>query len=170
MLTREQTLEFLMDRDGGTRDVTFTPVTRKSLGDFLKLLLASYTVCTAHDNDGEDVAFQLRESELDSVLDREAGTLHVTLSNPSAVIRNLGVLIDWATGKATYCVEVYFFPDAVDPIAFTLEWFVALLKAWNDQLRADDYFVRYENASWELYDAGGLGVIFTSKHLPEGMS
>jgi len=36
-----------------------------------------------------------------------------------------------------------------------------LIEDWNSVLESPDYFVRFENASWKLYDTNDLGVIYT---------
>jgi predicted metalloendopeptidase len=42
----------------------------------------------------------------------------------------------------------------------------AIIEEWNSLLQSDDYFVRYENASWKLYDPDGLGVIYSRRRPP----
>jgi hypothetical protein len=69
-----------------------------------------------------------------------------------------------------YGIELSFFPADLDSETFRVDSFIALIEAWQSVLGADDYFVRYENASWDWYDANGLGVIYTGSQLRASQS
>jgi hypothetical protein len=166
METAEKALECLLDRDGSTRDVNFTPVTREELVSFLIFLMEDYRLESACNADGHDLVPRLGAHEFDAALQGSAGYVHATLSNPSAVVRFLQFFVFWSPDEPGYGLEVSFFPDDVAIERFTLDAFLAMLTDWNGRLQADDYFVRYENASWKLYDASDPGVIFTRKRPP----
>lgn len=157
--------KFLLDSDGTTRDVTFTPVAAEGLGAFLNLLLSKYRVVNARDADGKDVASLFRAGLGEDPFSNAGGYVHVVLERSGQLIPVLQLFIDWPVDEGAYSLEVSFFPSDLDPQAFQVSAFVALIEEWRSVLGADDYFVRYENASWDWYDANGLGVIFTGHQL-----
>lgn len=159
-------LESLLDRDGSTRDVNFTPVTREALVSFLEYLTADYRLDSACDIDGEDVVPIVTALGFADVIQGSTGYVHATLSNPSAIIRFLQFFVFWNADEPGFGVEVSFFPEDITKEQLTLDAFCKMLSNWNAVLQADDYFVRYENASWKLYDSTDPGIIFTRKRPP----
>jgi len=104
------------------------------------------------------------------MLDAQSGFLHGILESESGLFRRLQVFIDWpADSSPDFCVELSFFPDEVYTSAFSVRAFDAQIEEWRSILGAQDFFVRQENASWDIYDAGGLGVIYTHSSPPKWM-
>jgi hypothetical protein len=157
--------EFLLDSDGTTRDVTFTPVGAASLRAFLNSLLSKYHVIKASDAEGKDVESLFRADVGDDALGAPGGYVHAVLEGSEQLIPVLQLFIDWPVDEHAYSLELSFFPSDLDAQAFQVHAFVALIEEWRSILGADDYFVRYENASWDWYDAAGLGVIYTGHQL-----
>jgi hypothetical protein len=159
--------DYLLDSDGTTRDVTFTPCPRDALLSFLRHLLGSFRPVSLADNEGADKLQQLISGELAALLEGHAGFLHGIWESESGLFRRLQTFIDWpADSSPDFCVELSFFPDEVHTSAFSVRAFDAQIEAWRSMLGAQDFFVRQENASWDIYDAGGLGVIYTHSRPP----
>ena len=163
MVTQSEAVKCILECDGGTRDVTFTPTTEEAVGDFVHMLLLNYKLESAFDHEGVDRTNQLHTPR---PLDGCSGYVHAVFTNKTKLIQSLQIFVDWDGTSGDYCVEVSFFPNDVDRQAFSLDRFHDVIERWTHILRADDYFVRYENASWDLYDPDGLGVIFTRKQPP----
>lgn len=163
MVTELQAAEFLLDCDGSCRDVTFTPTTKEAIVTFIRAILSQYRATSAFDNNGIDRSQQLHT---DSPLDGIDGYVHITLSEGVGLIPDLQLFIDEDHDTGKHCLEVTFFPNDIDAQRFSFRDFRTLIDNWNEILQSDDYFVRYENASWNLYDPNGLGVIYSRKQPP----
>jgi hypothetical protein len=155
--------KFLLDSDGTSRDVTFTPVGAEGLGAFLNLLLSKYHVVNARDADAKDVASLFRAGLGEDRFRDTGGYVHVVFEGSGQLIPVLQLFMDWPVDEGAYSLELSFFPSDLDPQSFQVSVFVELIEEWRSILGADDYFVRYENASWDWYDADGLGVIYTGR-------
>lgn len=158
MYTDSQICDWILERDGSTRDVTFMPVDRARVFLLLQYLLADYALVSVSHNDGND---RRKDFSNPIILDGRSGFLHVVLDSDTSLIRRIQVFVDWHDSQAEYSVEISFFPDELDSFRFTLRAFQDLIEGWNAILQAKDYFVRFENASWKEYDANDLGVIYT---------
>lgn len=77
----------------------------------------------------------------------------------------LQVFIDWPEDDGHYVLELSFFPNDLNAGRLEIRTFMTLIEEWRSLLAAEDYFVRYENASWHLYNSNGLGVIYTGRQL-----
>ena len=163
MVSESKATEWILDRDGSCRDVTFTPTKRIAVEAFLSSMVSKYRIESALDYNGIDRANQLRTD--DPLLGFD-GYVHIILAEGGGIIPQLQIFIDEEEDPSKLGVEVTFFPQDIDLECFSLPLFMALIDTWNELLQSDDYFVRYENASWELYDSAGLGVIYTRKLPP----
>ena len=158
MYTDLQIHDWILERDGSTRDVTFMPVDRERVFAFLQRLLANYELVSVSDNDGNDRKTDVSDH---GILAGHSGYLHLVLDSATSLIRRIQAFVDWDIPETDYCVEISFFPDEIDVANFTLEAFQDQVEEWNGILEAQDYFVRFENASWKPYDTHDLGVIYT---------
>lgn len=163
MVTESQAEEWILECDGSSRDVTFTPTSKDAIVAFLKSLLSHYVISSAFDNNGIDRSSQL---QTDDPLQGIDGYIHIVLTDGDGMIRHLQLFIDEDRDLRQHCLEVTFFPNDIDAQQFSLRGFRTLIDEWNAILGSDDYFVRYENASWDLYDPAGLGVIYSRKQPP----
>ena len=170
MLDKKEITRCLLDSDGTTRDVTFTPVTAENLRAFLNSLLRDYQISMARDADAKDIASLFKDGMGDDVFRAPEGYMHVVLERPEQLIPVLQVFIDWPMDHRGYGIELSFFPNDLGPKTFRVEAFMALMEKWCSLIGAEDYFVRYENASWEWYDSSGLGVIYTGSQLRASQS
>ena len=163
MVTEYQAEEWILDCDGSCRDVTFTPTSKIAVVAFVKSLISRYVVTSAYDNNGIDRSQQLQAGDPLHGID---GYVHIVLADGDGMIPHLQLFIDEDRELQKHCLEITFFPNDIDAQHFSLTAFRSLIDEWNAILHADDYFVRYENASWELYDPTGLGVIYSRKQPP----
>ncbi len=163
MVTESQAVEYILDCDGSCRDVTFTPTTRAAVLAFLRSMVSRYSVKSACDNNGVDRSGQLLT---DDSLKDITGYVHIVLTDGDGLIPHLQIFVDRDPETGEHCVEVTFFPDDIKQDFFSLSSFRALVDDWNRLLVSDDYFVRYENASWKLYDPMDVGVIYSRKLPP----
>ena len=166
MATESQAQKWILDCDGSFRDVTFTPTSKDAIVAFVKYLLPRYVVSSALDNNGGDRASQLQGNDPLQGID---GYIHIVFKDGHGLISQLQLFIDEDCELRRHCAEVSFHPGDIDARTFRLHDFRALIEEWNTLLQSDDYFVRYENASWKLYDHDGLGMIY-SRHRPPSVA
>lgn len=156
--------EYLLDADGSSRDITFTPVGQDRMIAFLELLRRSHYPDSFRDSESADMLTHIDGSEWSRIFTSESGYVHGCWSSAAALLPRLQTFIDW--DAAGYCLEVSYFPQDVDPESFSVRGFRQLVEDWRETLGAEDYFVRYENVSWELYDSAGFGVFYTHQRPP----
>ena len=156
--------DYLLDADGSSRDITFTPVNQDRMIAFLEVLRVSHQPDSLRDSESEDVLPLLGGSEWSRMFTSDSGYLHGCWSSAASPLPRLQTFIDWDAGG--YCLEISYFPQDVDAESFSVSGFRELIEGWRATLGASDYFVRYENASWGLYDPAGLGVFYTNLRQP----
>jgi hypothetical protein len=161
--TKQNALELLRYRDGSCRDVTFTPVTRDAVASFFTLETRRSQLESAFDGDGVDVGEALATSSPRDLLSKPTSSIHSVFKSTDLPVNQFQVFVYWGPGQLDYFVEITFFPQ--DVVATELDQILELLQEWNGILRADDYFVRFENASWKEYSHTD-DVIFTRKRPP----
>ncbi|RBP39847.1 hypothetical protein DES53_109275 [Roseimicrobium gellanilyticum] len=167
MYPSTEVLKYLLERDGSTRDITFRPAARWRLIAFCEQLLSKYSIESLSDSEGEDQAEALKVHDWETLFGSSCGHSFGVFRSDSAIIQRLLCFVDWdLSDHSEYEVELSFFPTDLCPTTFTLPAFRELVEEWRTVLGADDYFVRQENASWDLYDSTGLGVIYTHLRPP----
>ncbi|WP_054029596.1 hypothetical protein [Desulfatitalea tepidiphila] len=166
MFTKQKVIECILDTDGMTRDITFTPTSHFYMVEAIKNFTEGYRIDNATDNEGEDVSRLLKENPA-KILSEGNGYIHCVLVSDQQLIPCIQLFIDWDSQKKDeYCLEISFFPNDINPASFKLHDFMKLIDKWASILNAKDYFVHYENASWDLYDPKGFGVIYTKQNRP----
>ena len=159
--------DYLLDADGSSRDITFTPVKRERMIAFLRLLKTRHRPESLRDGEGNDILPLLSREDWPGMFAPESGHLHGCWSSPTELLPRLQTFVDWDGGPSgDHCLEVSYFPQDVDAASFSVSAFRQLVEDWRTTLEASDYFVRYENASWDLYDPAGLGVFYTHLRQP----
>lgn len=150
----------LVDCDGSCRDINFSESI--SLGGaigVLHFLASSWTLSRAMNEDGGDIPF----SGLSVALERGSGSLWTTWNhgaNPSHV----QAYFFWNTDGGVFC-ELTFFPQDFDAASFTLDGFLLLLGKLVNAAGSKEYYVRFENASWQHGDQTKYGdVIFSHEN------
>lgn len=149
-------LECLLDSDGSTRDITFTPASRECVSSFIKSFFKAYSVGELHDQDGEPV--EIDHCVVMKKLEGDEGCIHGQLINDGGLIGQVHLFIDWPEDEMV-AIEISFFPMDLDK-EFSLKRFLSSLNEWWGLLQVSEVFVRYENASWEWYNPNGLGVFY----------
>ena len=155
-MSDDEVLQYLLDSDGSTRDITFTPATHECVSEFLKVFLATYSAGELNDQDGLSV--ELSHQEVMNKLASKEGCVHGQLKAEGSLIGQVQLFIDWPEDEKI-AIEVSYFPCDLHE-EFTLEKFLSKLNQWWGLLQSSEVFVRYENASWEWYNPKGLGVFY----------
>ena len=163
MITKTQAAEWILDCDGSCRDVTFTPTGAQKAACFVQFIDSEYTSLSSNDNNGIDRTGQLGGDDPLLGID---GFIHYSFKRDGGLISALQLMIDHDTETDEFCVEVSFFPQDINLDLFSLDVFMELVNQWNAILQSKDFFIRYENVSWDLYDPKGLGVIYSRSHPP----
>jgi len=167
MFTKQEIIDFILDSDGSTRDITFTPTSKFHMQNAIKHFTTKYRIGNATDNEGEDVLNILMEDPA-KILNNGNGYIHCVLISEQQQIPCVQLFIDWdIKNNSEYCLEISFFPNDINPTSFNLQDFMKQVDEWADILHSNDYFVRYENASWDLYDSKGIGIIYTKQNRPK---
>jgi len=152
--------KYLRDSDGSTRDITFTPIPPEDLFNFLAKFFSEFSDISISDKDGNEV-----EANLPKVIDAlssDSGFIHGVLKSESFMVSPFQIFIDWENPHC-FRVELSYFPQDIITERFSVSTFLKKVISWWDLLRADEVFIRYENASWKWYDKQGLGVFFYKK-------
>lgn len=163
MVTEAEAEEWILDCDGSCRDVTFTPTSKEAVGSFVKFLLQRYQVTSTNDCHGLDRVEQLQKADPCEAID---SVNHVVMKKDDRIISQLQLFIDEEQELCRYCVEVTFFPDDINRQLFSFGTFHSMIEQWNEILQSKDYFIRYENVSWEHYNPNGSGVIYSRNQPP----
>ncbi|WP_417387303.1 hypothetical protein [Gimesia sp.] len=152
----QEIMECLLDNDGSTRDINFTPAAFENVSLLISLLIDDYQQGVFFGPGGEQVEFESKA--VCSLLGKEAGTIYGYFESETALIKKLQLFLDWPE-EGQCAVELSFFSDDLQA-DFKIERFLSQLNSWWDILKAREVFVRYENASWEWYNPNDLGVFY----------
>jgi len=149
--------EAILDQDGSCRDVTFANVPCDRLAPGIALLNRHFGSVTATDCATGSIVH----------LERELGrgqqekSYILELSSGLSAISNAQFFIETEPSGMTF-LELTFFPQDIRQI----DRLFLLLNDLRSKFSSDQYWLRYENASWELGDVGtGSGVICTSSSI-----
>ena len=159
-MNKQEITEYLLDNDGSTRDITFTPANLENLTIFLSSFLSYYDTGELNDQDGESIQIEV-DSVLALLTSRNEGCIHGQLKARDALISQVYLFVDWPE-ESGYAIEISFFPEDLNA-NFSLEQFMVQLDEWWKSLDSEEVFVRYENASWDYYDPKGLGVFYHAR-------
>ena len=130
----------------------------------MQSIASQYATRSSNDNNGVDRSAQLDNDDPFVGID---GYIHIVFDGGTGLFPKLQLFIDHDRDTDEHCVEVTFFPQDINRELFSLALFLSMVNDWNAILKSEDFFIRYENASWELCDPDGLGVICTRKSPPE---
>lgn len=166
MTTRQDIQDALFDADGSARDITFTPVSAEGVASLFRVLQRDFQLQGAFDSEGDDVAPAVKVASIDDLFPREKGSVHSIWSSSGHVISHLQVFVSWPERDDQYFVELTFFPNDLIRERFSLGSFAQIIEDLAETLQAENYFVRYENASWKEYDGEAPDVIYTRRTKP----
>ncbi|WP_236615863.1 hypothetical protein, partial [Rhodopirellula europaea] len=148
----------LFDHDSGScRDVNFTPLSLEDCSKIVHRVFAASSACIAHDSNGEPLAFDAAEFVKSFATIPSA---HATLSNVAGLFDSLQCFA--CADQNGAFLELTFFPADLAPSDDPLVHVVRFLNSLCGGTSVSEYFVRYENASWQFGTTGpNTGVIFT---------
>lgn len=151
----------LLDRDGSCRDVNFEHPVWCGVDDMIRRLRSTFKKIKVFDSGGNTIN-ELAPGSVFSAA--KNGFVQLVLEEGSDLIANLQVFVA-LEDDGTPFVELTFFPEDVKATSNLKRDFITWADEIRRLLRADRYFARYENASWEFGDLGPTsGVFLVSEH------
>ncbi len=153
----------LLDHDGSARDITFTPVKIGDLISFVNAISKEYALREGHYFEGDNEGVSLVTESIGTCLQKSNGSIYSYWLSTSHMISQLQIFIYWPQDEGKYFLELTFFPQDIVQNKYDANNFIQIIAKWADALSAENYFVRYENASWKEYDETSPDVIFTKK-------
>lgn len=152
----------ILDRDGSCRDIDIEEVSFERAGNVVESLKVAYLITSAVNSEGEDVEKVLNEGHIFEEFEKWPNSIHATFENERALISHLQLYLVWGHSE-NVSVEFTFFPDAIAE-NFSFSAFEQFISPFIRASGSTEYFVRYENASWEYGDLSPEGgVIFHGK-------
>lgn len=149
----------ILDQDGSCRDINIQDITFARTLSVLDCLKNIYQLKSAVNAEGEDITSCLACGQVDEELEKKQNHIHATYQNNEALITNLQVFVEWNNSKKVF-IEFTFFPEDVCNW-FSFDAFINFISPFIEASDSKDFFVRYENASWEYGDTSPLsGVIY----------
>lgn len=146
----------LLADDGACRDINFSEYIPTSAAiDVLEFLASSWTLAQAVTSSGTEIL----SDALGDELRRPSGSLSTTWDgghNPEYI----QAYFHWDNPDKVFC-EITFFPRDFDSETFKLAEFLQMFDRLILAARSEEYYLRYENASWRHGQHGRSDVIFS---------
>lgn len=159
-LTRRRIEAALLDRDGSCRDINFSEsiLTSRAI-DVLEFLASSWNCVQAMTGEGDEIA----GAELQGNLQQASGSLS-TIWNGGHNPEHLQAYFCWNEPDQVFC-EITFFPQDIDSGTFELMDFLSILGRLVAVAGSNEYYLRYEDASWRHEQQKNDTVILSDKVL-----
>lgn len=142
-LTRRRVEAALLDCDGSCRDINFAEyIPTSGALSILEFLASSWTFSQAMTSGGEKII----KEELQGILQQASGSLS-TVWNCGCNPEHIQAYFHWDAPDRVFC-ELTFFPQDFNGETFTCVGFLSLLNKLVLAAHSDEYFLRYEDASW----------------------
>ena len=158
--TRRRVEAALLDCDGSCRDINFAEsISTSGAIDVARFLASSWTLTRATTSEGDEID----SAGLQSKLRLASGSLSTVWTgghNPE----HIQAYFHWLQPDKVFC-EITFFPNDFDNETFSLQRFLSMLSNLALAARSDEYYLRYEDASWRHGQHGKDGVILSDKVL-----
>ncbi|MYM31376.1 hypothetical protein GTP58_23850 [Duganella sp. CY15W] len=158
--TRGRVEAGLLDLDGSCRDINFAEgISTSGSIEIMRFLMASWRLAQAMTGDGCEVV----SAELSSTLRQPSGSISTVWKggrNPE----HIQAYFQWLKPDKVFC-ELTFFPQDFDNKTFTLQGFLATLGQLVSAAQSEEYYLRYEDASWCHGQYEKDGVILSHKVL-----
>ncbi|MDN2710164.1 hypothetical protein O0880_12115 [Janthinobacterium sp. SUN118] len=134
----------LLDDDGSCRDINFEECisTSGAIG-VLHVLAAYWQLRQAKTYSGEDIPY----AALARFLEQRTGALS-TLWDDGSNPKHIQAFFYWDAAGSIFC-ELTFFPQDFDRAHFSLNEFLRMLSKLVSAAHSKEYYVRFENASWQ---------------------
>lgn len=159
--TRHRVESALLNRDGSCRDINFTQsISTSGAIGVLEFLASSWNLTQGTSGAGNE----LTPTELESNLRLPSGSLS-TVWNAGNNPEHIQAYFHWLEPDSVFC-EITFYPDDFDDETFTLQGFLSVLSRMALAAGSNEYYLRYEDASWRHGQHEKDGVILSSKMLP----
>ena len=139
--------EQIIDIDGSCRDVNFPDVSQSQAYAVVSHFQSICALKTATDSEGNDLNAQQMEERL-SLSSSETIVSHWI---SKGLISQVQLFLSWESNSKIF-IEITFFPNDVERDHFNLHLFFEWLAPILDALETNEYYVRYENASWKYGD------------------
>lgn len=153
--------EILCHEDGSSRDINFDHFEWDGALAVIGSLLREASSSSATDGKGDELDPRKITADEICTRARDHSFCRVVLCDVSELFRCLQIFVCEDNADRSAFVELTFFPEDVLP-SFSVRRLVTLLSHLAFMGKANDFFVRYENASWKFGSTGmGSGVIFT---------
>jgi hypothetical protein len=150
----------LLDCDGSCRDINFAEnISTSGAIGILELLESSWTLAQAMTGEGDEVP----STVMQSILRQPNGSLS-TVWRGGRNPEHIQAYFHWVETDRVFC-ELTFFPQDFDSQTFTLLGFLSVLRNLAIAARSDEYYLRYEDASWRHGEHEKEGVILSDKVL-----
>ena len=152
----------ILDCDGSCRDINIEDVSLEHANKIAVVLGKMYILKRAVNSEGEDVVSFVQSGNLRGQFEVKPNSIHAVYENDSALITNMQVFWGWDEEDDIY-VEFTFFPEDVAS-EFSFSKFEQFLQPVIRASGSSLYYVRYENASWNIGDTSPEGgVIYQGK-------
>ena len=166
MISHDEIKRALFDPDGWCIDINVAEqITKAGSIGIIDFIASSWTLELALGSNGKEFTL----ADLPNVFDLETATLH-TMWKGTGISNYLQAFFIWNTPGQVFC-ELTFNPKDMNPAQFEITEFLQFLSKLKNAAGSDEYYVRYENASWKHRDAGNTSrVIFSHETfvLPNG--
>ncbi len=159
-LTQRRVEAALLDCDGSCRDINFAEcILTSGAIDVLGFLASSWTCVQAMTGEGDEIA----NAELQGNLRLASGSLS-TIWNGGRNPEHIQAYFYWDEPDNVFC-EITFFPQDFDGGTFKLMEFLSMLSKLVLAAGSDEYYIRYEDASWRHGQHEKDSVILSDKVL-----
>lgn len=151
----------LLEDDGACRDINFSEhISTAGAQALVTVIAIRWQLTRATDGDGNAIA----QGTLQDCLSRPSGALSKVWQGP-AIPRHLQAFFHWTCIDRVFC-ELTFFPADLDRPRFVLEDFLRVLAVFVLAAQSDEYYVRFEDASWSHAASSSQSVIFSHETMP----
>ncbi len=149
--------EDLLNRDGSCRDINLAEwISKDDAIAVIELVQESWSLVQSVDGEGQ----QLSLPETMSLLLHATGSAQMIWKRED-FIPHLQLYCHWSSPTQYFC-ELTFFPNDLDVESFEMQTFFSFLKSLLSASHSEEYYVRYENASWKHGDISpDSGIIFS---------
>jgi hypothetical protein len=158
----DELTEQILDRDDGScRDINFDRLDWDGAIAVIAMLLRDASSATATEGDGQSLDVAAVGGTGICQCARNTRSCHVVLTDVADLFQSLQAYVCPEEDGSAF-VELTFFPDEVIRGSFTTDKLVDYIIHLSTIGRANNFYLRYENASWKLGSTGhGTGVITT---------
>lgn len=166
-LTESVVTACLLEADGSTREINFTPTNVNGAVRLLSEINSSYSLRDFSNHHGEDCLNLIKNSDWENLFRGENGYCHCVWdkAGEGALFTFLQAFISWED-LSELEIEVTYFPDDIEPDTFTLDAFRAMVERWRSLLGSRDYCVSYGGVDWSNFNEKDPSIIYTHLRQP----